>query len=190
MNTTDFTSKQMQLLEFVKEMHGDQKRKYTGEPYWHHLVRVANMAGKHINHPYAFEIGMCHDLFEDTDCIHDNFCKELINIGYSNIFDIVDSVNELTNEFTEIKYPNYSRDERKMREKLRLSKSKILSQSVKYCDIIDNISTIVEEDPKFAEVYIEEKFNVLKECRKGDIHLFVKAFNTVQQAKEKLAAVL
>lgn len=31
---------QSDLFDFVKKSHGDQKRKYTGEPYWNHLKNV------------------------------------------------------------------------------------------------------------------------------------------------------
>ena len=32
-----------QLLEYVKQQHGDQERKYTGEPYHVHLTAVAEI---------------------------------------------------------------------------------------------------------------------------------------------------
>lgn len=31
------------VLEFAKKAHGDQKRKYTGEPYWTHVKEVGDI---------------------------------------------------------------------------------------------------------------------------------------------------
>lgn len=37
------TKQQLELLSYVKAWHGSQKRKYTSEPYWYHVLRVANL---------------------------------------------------------------------------------------------------------------------------------------------------
>jgi len=43
--------RQLKFLEFVQEQHGEQKRKYTLEPYWTHPLEVANMVVKYDHTP-------------------------------------------------------------------------------------------------------------------------------------------
>lgn len=169
------TNRRKELLEYVKRQHGAQTRKYTGEPYWKHLVNVAEKAAH--TSPLAYEIGLCHDLFEDTTCNYHELHLELTLYGYSNleVDEICLGTIALTDKYTHEKYPNLNRQERKTLEAYRLSKIKPQYQSVKYADLIDNSSSIVERDPNFSKTYIPEKEAILYIMNQGDSNLYKEA---------------
>ena len=166
------TTQQLQLLDFVKLKHGDQVRKYTGDPYYTHLVNVAEIISQY--EPDCIEIALCHDLFEDTQCNFNQLYNAMIKIGYSRdySYDVCTCVTELTDVFTHADYPYMNRKKRKLKEAERLGTVSYRSQSVKYADLIDNTKSIVEYDEGFAKLYLEEKQNILQVMTKGNQNLF------------------
>lgn len=179
------------LLGFVKEMHGDQKRKYTGEPYYFHLLNVAAMAEPY--HPLAYEVGLCHDLLEDTDVEPENLFNVLLwNEDGSKKYSpeeahlIIATVIELSDVFTSEEFPYLNRAFRKEAEALRLHHVSPLAQTVKYCDLIDNTESIVANDPHFAGTYLREKHLTLKGMNKGDAGLYQIALRSLNRSIDKL----
>ena len=73
-------NQQLLVLDFVKLQHGEQKRKYTHEPYWHHVKSVAEIVSEY--EPSGIEIALCHDLFEDTQCTFTQLHNSLLSFGY------------------------------------------------------------------------------------------------------------
>lgn len=167
-----------QLLEFVKRHHGEQVRKYTNEPYWHHVLSVAELAEKHESKPLAWEIGVCHDLLEDTECTYNGLFIALTQLGYTDqeAQIITEAVDELTDRFTKEEYPHLNRKSRKRFEAQRLGLIDPLAQSVKYADLIDNTTTIVKHDKGFAEIYLKEKEEILLQMQGGN-HILKKLCN-------------
>jgi len=170
---------QLKVLEFVKAKHGDQVRKYTGEPYWTHPYAVAEIIHKIF--PGGIEIALCHDLIEDTDCNFPELHEKLIEIGYTpfGARHICVGVDQLTDKYTKENYPNLNRKERKEKECERLSKSFPGQQTIKYADLLHNSKSILEHDPGFAKIYLKEKKDILNAMRLGDIELFYKCCRTV-----------
>lgn len=165
------SGKQQILLQYVKDSHVDQVRKYTGEPYWNHVYSVAKIIAE--IEPKGIEIALCHDLFEDTEVQMPDLLRFLTHSGYSNedaLF-IVSGVNDLTDVFTKENYPTLNRKERKRLEAERLGKVNELSQTVKYADLIDNTKSITEHDEGFAKVYLSEKRQILDQMRRGNFDL-------------------
>ena len=165
------SGRQKILLQYVKDSHGEQKRKYTGEPYWNHVYSVAKIISE--IEPKGIEIALCHDLFEDTEVQMPDLLRFLTHSGYSNeesLF-IVSGVNDLTDVYTKENYPILNRKERKRLEAERLGKVCELSQSVKYADLIDNTKSITEHDAGFAKVYLSEKRQMLDQMRRGNFGL-------------------
>lgn len=173
----DLTVKQ-KVIEFAALYHKDQLRKYTNEPYINHLVRVANKVENYGIDYYI--IGMLHDILEDTECtpvILYDFLKSLT--GVDSDF-VLEGVIELTNVYTKENYPHLNRKQRKYKEHARLSWIGTYLK-IKFADIIDNVSSIVENDKKFGKVYIKEKKEFLemghphtlefKACKKLIVHL-------------------
>lgn len=167
------TGRQKVLLRWVQDTHGEQKRKYTGEPYWKHCYEVAQHASEY-NIKLGVEIGLCHDLIEDTECTLPDLLRFLMSSGYDNkesLF-ITFCVDDLTDEYTKEKYPTLNRKARKELEAERLGNAHPDAQSVKYCDLINNTDSICEHDPKFAKIYLKEKKMILS--RMSDGHYKIK----------------
>ena len=112
----ELSNRQKRFLEFVKEQHGEQKRKYTGEPYWHHVYAVAEIVAPY--EPSVIEIALGHDMLEDTPCTYDDLLFFLKNNGYEEqeATFIANGVQELTDEYERAKYPDKNRRERKRLE--------------------------------------------------------------------------
>lgn len=164
--------KQERLLKYASDLHSNQVRKYTGEPYIEHCIKVGKKAEDY-QIELGWEIGICHDLIEDTECSYIMLLKALYDCGYNNFdsYIISSSVIELTDVYTHEDYPNLNRKERKDLEAKRLWGISPEAQSVKYCDLIDNTESICNNDPKFAKVYLEEKKYILKGMRSGNAEL-------------------
>lgn len=180
MNLTD---KQQRLFAFVKEKHGDQKRKYTGEPYYTHLLGVAEIVGRFVNG--LTEIALCHDLLEDTTCATEELYSAMSSAGYkvSEQMIIMDGVVSLTNVYTKQAYPEMNRAKRKRLEACRLGAISVNAQNVKLADLIHNTQSIAKHDPDFAKVYLQEKVSILDKMRKGNINLFIECCHTLRQAQ-------
>jgi len=185
----DLSKRQKRFLEFVKHQHGTQQRKYTGEPYWHHVYAVAEIVAPY--EPEGIEIAFGHDLLEDTTCTYDQLVQFLTSNEYDKkeaIF-IADGVQELTDEFVKENYPDKNRRERKALEAERLGKISPLAQSVKYSDLIHNMTSIVEEDENFARTFAREKRDILNGMRAGNIDLLMRCCAVLYNARVKLGQI-
>jgi (p)ppGpp synthase/HD superfamily hydrolase len=161
-------------MMFARQVHADQKRKYTGNPYADHLAEVAGIAmsvGWHdaAIHPDEF-MAVCwlHDCVEDQGVT----INEL-----ANNFGIV--VARGVHDLSDIEIGD--RDERKAASRARLAAAPSWIQTIKCADLISNTSSIVQHDPKFAAVYLEEKRMLLEVMTKADSRLWAVA---MEQAKE------
>lgn len=176
------------LIAFVKAQHGDQVRKYTNEPYFNHLLAVAEMAER-TGVKYGWEIGLCHDLFEDTICTY----GDLFGFLHSKLYDVTacnficSHVWDLTDVFTSKDFPYLNRQIRKQCEALRLHTIDRVSQAVKCCDLIDNTSTIMKHDVGFAKKYIPEKREIVKGFTKIDGKIRELVWNCLWDAEEQLS---
>ena len=176
------------LIEFVKEQHGAQVRKYTGEPYFNHLIAVAEMAEK-TGVQYGWEIGLCHDLLEDTECSYsdlNHFLHKSCNYSLFSAINISDNVWDLTDVFTHEAFPYLNRSIRKQCEALRLHTISRTAQIVKCCDLIDNTKSIVAHDPGFAVKYLAEKREILKGFTKIDGAIKSEIWNVLLDAETEL----
>lgn len=184
----NLSAKQQLLLEFVKEMHKGQVRKYTNEPYWTHPYAVAEISTKYVEN--SFEVAICHDLIEYTECTLGMLLSELKSIGYIQeiAMDICKDVQSLTDEFTKEAYPRLIRSYRKEREAHRLSLASHMAQSVKYADLIHNTTSIVDNDSEFAKLYLAEKRHVLDLMRGGDIDLLIECCYSLKKGLIKLSS--
>lgn len=177
------------LLAFVALKHVEQKRKYTNEPYLFHLQAVAKMADEKCS--FGYEIGLCHDLFEDTDCGSIELQQALYRFGYS-INDaefIFKGAMELTDVYIPENFPQLNRAKRKSLEVDRLHKISYEAQTVKYCDLINNTESIVKYDPGFAVKYLEEKKAILSGMVKGNPVMFQKCKRVLRKALKTLAVL-
>ena len=174
------TTQQTNLFEWVKQQHGSQVRKYTGEPYCNHLERVATLLYA-MGHENLIEIALCHDLLEDTETTEDTLVNTLLLLSYDlkQIGFIRRGVVALTDQFTMEAYPDTNRKSRKMWETMRLKTILPEYQTVKYADLIDNTSSIVQYDKNFAKIYLEEKRVLLEGMKAGCKELYELAKNNL-----------
>lgn len=157
-----------EAMQFAREVHKDQRRKYTGNPYADHLAEVAGIAmsvgwREPGIHPDEF-MAVCwlHDCVEDCGVelteIEQRFGLR-VAIGVSGLSDV-----EIGN-----------RAERKRQSRDRLAACSGWIQTIKCADLISNTSSIVQHDPKFAVTYLEEKRLLLDVMTKADPRLLALA---------------
>lgn len=147
-------------LLFAIEAHGEQRRKYTNEPYYTHPMAVAQLVldaleGDELFAPDLPEIvaaALLHDVLEDTP-----ETQEALRIRFGSM--VADLVVELTDVF--VPAPGTNRAERKMRERERLRVVSMYAQTIKVADLLHNMPSIVQHDPQFAPRFIDEKYMLL-----------------------------
>lgn len=151
---------------FAMDKHKDQVRKYTGNAYVEHLAEVAGIVAT-VAHKYdcaeeMIAVAWLHDVVEDRGVDWATLVSEFGMKVASGVLALSD-------------LEQGNRAERKRLSRERLSKAVSEWQTVKYADLISNTKSIVEHDPKFAEVYLEEKRLLLDVMDKGDVGLYTLA---------------
>jgi (p)ppGpp synthase/HD superfamily hydrolase len=170
-----------QLLCWVKQKHEGQTIKRTDLPYLNHLVAVATLAGPVT--VLGYEIGLCHDLLEDTPTSENELRGTLISLGYPDLEAdyITACVVELTDAFTAAAYPGLNKKSRKTKEAMRLLTISPGAQTVKYADLIDNIGWVLAHDRENAATYLQKKQALLSGMTGGDQSLRQKALDMIRK---------
>lgn len=148
-------------MELARELHKDQRRKYTGNPYFDHLAEVAAIAmsvgwNRVEVHPDAF-MATCwlHDSMEDQGLSYGRIASEFGIV-------VADGVEWLTDD------KSGARPQRKAASRARLSRAPAWVQTIKVADVISNCRTIRELDRAFARTYLAEKRALLEALTKAD----------------------
>lgn len=98
-----------QALQFARKAHGDQQRKYSGEAYIEHPIRVAELVRSVAHTPEMICAAYLHDVVEDTPVslqdIERKFGRKIMAL-----------VEELTDEYEKKNYPHLNRRQRKQKE--------------------------------------------------------------------------
>ncbi|WP_428327980.1 hypothetical protein [Mucilaginibacter sp.] len=136
----------------------------------------------------GYEIGLCHDLLEDTGTTATGLRDALQNFGYteSDSVHITAAVVELTDVFTRGAYPELSKASRKEREAERLTMISPMAQTVKYADLISNIAWVMKHDRGNAETYLQKKQRLLTLMDKGERELRLEAIALVVASLREL----
>lgn len=155
------TERLKKALEFGAKAHAGQVRKYSGKSYFHeHCVAVARRVKAQGGDEDMIIAALLHDTVEDTATtlpeIHKEFGARVCSL-----------VAQLTDVFTSEAYPKLNRAARKKLEAERLGEATPDAKLIKRCDMADNTSSIVENDPGFARVYLAEKAYLL-ECMEDE----------------------
>jgi (p)ppGpp synthase/HD superfamily hydrolase len=167
--------------EFAAKAHGNQKRKYSDEPYIVHPIRVMETCRKYNSDVTVLAAALLHDVLEDTDCTKEEMFSFLSSIfNDTQASRIAYYVDELTDVYTKEAYRNMNRRKRKKLEAERMEKTSPEAQTVKYADIIDNCSEITVHDPEFATVFLNECKQLLEKMNKGNRELLSKAREIVE----------
>ena len=155
-------------MQFAREVHKNQVRKYTENPYTDHLAEVAGIVATVQPDDISIAVAWLHDCVEDQGITAQQLHRE---IGYSVTIGVM-----LLSDLEE-----GTRKERKAASRSRLAAAPGWVQTIKVADLISNTSSIVTHDPKFAKVYLEEKRLLLDVLTKADKGLLEIARN---QAKD------
>ena len=140
-----------EAMMFARHVHKDQKRKYTGNPYVDHLAEVAGIVSTVANDYFGtpsldtmIATAWLHDCVEDQGVTGAELSRRFGAKVQAGVLALADL--EIGN-----------RAERKAASRARLAMAPYWVQTIKCADLISNTSSIVEHDPKFAVVYLEEK---------------------------------
>ena len=136
-------------MMLAMELHKDQKRKYTHEPYWKHLAEVAGIVAT-VEEFY----GQLGDVAVATAWLHDAVEDQELNPKYLKRY-FGPEIEMGVMLLSDLEEGNRATRKRLSRE--RLSASPGWVQTIKCADLISNTSSIVMHDPDFAKVYLEEK---------------------------------
>lgn len=156
-----------EAMVFARQVHASQKRKYTGNPYADHLAEVAGIVATVTQDPVSIAVAWLHDCVEDQGVT-------LAEIEQRFGFSTAVGVSGLSDLETG------NRAERKAKSRVRLSLCSGWIQTIKCADLISNTSSIVEHDPKFAAVYLEEKRLLLDVLTKADRRLHAIAMDNTR----------
>lgn len=160
--------------QFAEQYHAGQVRKYTGEPYITHPAAVAALVRSVPHTPEMLAAAWLHDVVEDTPAtltdIH--FLFGPVVAGY------VESLTKISHANDGLRHHRTAKD----RE--HLAKASPEAKTIKLADIIDNVSSITERDPKFASLYLEEKRLLLPLLREGDTTLLTRAAELCELVRE------
>ena len=151
----------------------NQKRKYTGEPYWVHTEAVADTVARVGGTTQMIIAALLHDVLEDVYPIHPEYNADKIRDLFG--IEVLQMVLELTDVFTKENHPELNRENRKKLERERLGMTLVASKTIKLADLINNTKSIVADDPDFARVYLKEKMAMLGELADGNAELLQEA---------------
>jgi len=163
--------------DFATKAHEGQLRKYTGEPYIVHPLAVAELV-KSVPHTSAMvAAALLHDTVEDTNVTLDD-----LRVWFGDV------VAALVEQLTDVsKLEDGDRATRKELDRLHLAAASADAQTVKLADLLNNSESIMEHDPGFGRVYLQEKVELLKVLTKGDRKLMAKCKAVVKAAGREVA---
>lgn len=157
----------VEAMMFAMQVHKDQKRKFTGNPYFNHLSEVAGIVGSvERKSDIVQAVAWLHDSIEDQ-----GVCPEEIENRFGWHVRIgVEALSDLETG---------TREDRKRLSRERLAKQPSWIQNIKVADIISNCSSVLMHDPLFATVYLAEKRLLLDVLTKASPELLSVAWMMV-----------
>ncbi len=151
--------------EFATLYHNGQLRKYINTPYIEHPEAVASIVKTVVHTEEMIAAALLHDTVEDTDAT-------LVQIN--NVFGF--KIYQLVEMLTDISIPSDgNRNIRKRIDRDHISKASPAAKTIKLADLIDNSSSIIKYDKKFAKVYLQEMKSLLEVLKDGDQKLWILA---------------
>nr|WP_246480510.1 HD domain-containing protein [Motiliproteus sediminis] len=154
----------------------NQRRKYSGAPYWVHPQAVAGRVAKVSDDQTMIAAAWLHDVLEDTPVTAPQLRSRF-----------GDRVTSLVIDLTNIsRYEDGNRAVRKRIDREHTARAQADAKTIKLADIIDNVSEIVDNDPGFARIYLVEKALQIEVLRDGDPRLFRQAQQLIAEGLARL----
>lgn len=140
-------------IDFVREKHGNQIRKFSYAPYYTHPISVACLVMKYkashkIDHLVRGALG--HDLFEDTDTTEQEIEERW---GWQ----VLSLIQELTSDDEEIK--RIGKTEYLINKMSEMSSWGLV---IKLCDRLHNVMDFAFATPKFISKYGTETTSIIE----------------------------
>ena len=154
-----------------------QTRKYTGDPYIVHPIEVAGIVKSVGAAPEVVAAAYLHDVVEDTD-VDISVINQIFGAVVAEYVQLLSDPPKTENS------PN--RKARKELDRNRLAAAPAEVQTIKIADLISNTGSIVQHDPKFAKVYLQEKRALLEVLTRGNAELRERAFNILELGEKLL----
>lgn len=141
-------------FKFAEVCHDSQVRKYTGEPYFGHCLEVAQLIRE--NAPFHSEemiaAAYLHDVVEDTPITIDVIQQIFGPTVGMYVWFLTDTARP----------EDGNRKARKAIDRNRMALAPSPVKTIKLADLISNTQSIAKYDPGFANVYMEEKREMLR----------------------------
>lgn len=152
-------------IQFAVTAHGEQKRKYTDEPYVTHPLAVMRMVQEVPHTTEMLVAAVLHDVVEDTPVELAEIKQEFGPV----VATYVDGLTDVS------KPEDGNRATRKSLDRAHTAEQPAEVQTIKLADLIHNTASIEQHDPSFYKVYKQEKIELLKVLTKGDLTLMWRA---------------
>lgn len=157
-----------EAMVFAREVHKDQRRKYTGNPYTDHLAEVAGIVATVDQDPATIATAWLHDCREDQGVTGEELERRFgmrVAVGVALLSD----------------FEVGTRAQRKAASRARLASAPAWVQTIKLADLISNTASIVQHDSSFSRVYLAEKMALLEVMTFGDLRLHELALKMARQ---------
>lgn len=142
----------LEVIDFIKEKHSGQFRRFTLAPYFVHPIQTAVLLMKYKQSHKIDELviaALLHDTVEDTETSFD----EIYN-RYGKI--VMSLVEELTTNKAyceRVGKPTYLKE--------KMTKMSSWGLCIKLCDRLSNVSDFMFASPDFIKKYKEETYTIL-----------------------------
>lgn len=174
----------LKAFTFARTVHAGHRRKYTGEPYVSHLGEVAGIvaAAGPLDAVSLFGPNL-RDISIATAWLHD--CVEDVSVQPSTlVLEFGERIAAGVMLLSDLEIGN--RAERKKASRERLAQAPGWVQTIKVADLISNTGSIVQHDPAFATVYLEEKRLLLDVLTNANPTLLTAARAQLAEAQDLL----
>ncbi|WDF74392.1 HD domain-containing protein [Novosphingobium sp. KACC 22771] len=163
---------------FAVRMHGNQQRKYTGDPYVLHCLEVARIVAEVGGSPTMIAAALLHDVVEDTEAniedVQARFGEEIAQ-GVAWLSDVS-------------RPEDGNRVIRKAMDREHLAQAPADMKTVKLADVISNTRSIVDHGDGLARVYLREIAALLEVLSEGHPELLQRAKAEVARGESKWLA--
>lgn len=168
-------------FDFARIAHEsiNQKRKYTNDPYWYHLVDVGNLVLMLTENKDMLAAAYLHDVLEDVKPIKSCINEELLEMLFG------EKVTKLVIELTDVsKLSDGNRKKRKEIDRKHLAQISKEAKLIKLADILCNVQSIKKYDSKFYKIFREEILLLLPHLKDGSEELYNNVMSELNKPKQ------
>lgn len=170
--------------DFARQAHGDQKRKFHGAPYWHHLQAVARTLMRYGATPDVIAAGWLHDVIEDTKTSYQELSQKFGFVIANLVIEVTDVSQRYSGNTPE---GVGNRVLRKAIDRQYLAGASWRGQMIKCADILDNTGDILTHGGDFAQIYVPEKkllIDRLDAVRTSNYEIWRAAYDQIVHAEQ------